>query len=130
MAEKISEKVKNFFQKKKADVKFKRAGPGHKLTESSSTAMVAPQKKSGYVAPQRAAPSDVTRQAAEAALARMSGQKKDTAFNTSLAAIQAKVRAGNSAVRLATMLPTCFFRCAESWTRKRRTTRNRLVKSL
>ncbi|XP_066262322.1 UBX domain-containing protein 6 [Euwallacea similis] len=93
MAEKISEKVKNFFQKKKADVKFKKAGPGHKLTESTSSNTMAPKsKKPGYVAPQRNAPSDVTRQAAEAALARMSSQKKDTAFNTSLAAIQAKVR--------------------------------------
>ncbi|CAG9766427.1 unnamed protein product [Ceutorhynchus assimilis] len=92
MAEKISDKIKNFFQKKKADAKFKRLGPGHKLTETSSTTVVAPQKKSTYVPPQRATPSSVNRQAAEAALARISGQKKDTAFNTSLAAIQAQVR--------------------------------------
>ncbi|KAG5870991.1 hypothetical protein JTB14_013462 [Gonioctena quinquepunctata] len=37
-------------------------------------------------------PSEAARQAAEAALVRVSGQKKDHAFNTSLAAIQAKVR--------------------------------------
>lgn len=91
MAEKISDKVKKFFQKKKADAKFKMAGPGHKLTESSSTA-VSSSKKPGYVPPQRSGPSDVNRQAAEAALARLTTQSKSTPFNTSLAAIQAKVK--------------------------------------
>ncbi|KAL1513965.1 hypothetical protein ABEB36_003299 [Hypothenemus hampei] len=92
MAEKISDKIKNFFQKKKADAKFKKAGPGHKLTDSSSTSVVAPQKKQAYIPPQRTGPSNVNVQAAEAALARLSIQKRDTTFNTSLAAIQAKVR--------------------------------------
>lgn len=105
MAEKISDKIKNFFQKKKADAKFKKLGAGHKLTESSSTSVVAPQR-SGYVPPQRSGPSDVTRQAAEAALARMSGQKRDTAFNTSLAAIQAKVRRELEAERKNTAVAT------------------------
>ncbi|XP_076267897.1 GDI interacting protein 3 [Rhynchophorus ferrugineus] len=92
MAEKISEKVKKFFQKKKADAKFKMAGPGHKLNESSSSSVVTPNKKPSYMPPQRSGPSEVNRQAAEAALARLTGQKKETPFNTSLAAIQAKVR--------------------------------------
>lgn len=90
MAEKISEKVKKFFQKKKADAKFKMAGPGHKLNESSAS-VVTSNKKASYVPPQRSGPSEVNRQAAEAALARLTGQKKDAPFNTSLAAIQAKV---------------------------------------
>lgn len=94
MSEKIADKVKNFFQKAKADAKFKKAGPGRKLTgsPSSSTSTASAQKKGAYVPPQRFTPSDVTRQAAEAALARMSIKKNSTPFNTSLAAIQAKVR--------------------------------------
>ncbi|XP_060536532.1 UBX domain-containing protein 6 isoform X4 [Cylas formicarius] len=87
----MAEKIKKFFQKKKADAKFKLAGPGHKLNESSSTSVVPPQKINTSV-PKRGEPSDATRQAAEAALARLSSQRKDTPFNTSLAAIQAQVR--------------------------------------
>ncbi|CAH0551654.1 unnamed protein product [Brassicogethes aeneus] len=89
----MAEKIKKFFAKKKADAKFKLAGPGHKLNESSSIDIVGPSKQNKpKTAPPRATPTDATRQAAEAALARVSTQKKDSAFNTSLAAIQAKVR--------------------------------------
>lgn len=86
----MAEKIKKFFAKKKADAKFKLAGPGHRLTDTSSTAIVGPSKSS-YV-PKRSAPTEATRQAAEAALARVTNQKRDVPFNTSLAAIQAKVR--------------------------------------
>lgn len=86
----MAEKIKKFFAKKKADAKFKLAGPGHKLNESSSD-NTSSKKKQTYV-PQRMEPSAATRQAAEAALARLSSQRKDTHFNTSLAAIQAQVR--------------------------------------
>lgn len=88
----MAEKIKKFFAKKKADAKFKLAGPGHKLNESSTTVVVGPSKnKTGY-APPKVEPTEAARQAAEAALLRVSSQRKDTAFNTSLAAIQAKVR--------------------------------------
>lgn len=87
----MAEKIKKFFAKKKADAKFKLAGPGHKLNESSST-VVAPSKSNKYVPQPRAEPSDARRQAAEAALARLNSQTKETHFNTSLAAIQAQVR--------------------------------------
>lgn len=88
----MADKIKKFFAKKKADAKFKLAGPGHKLNESSTTVVGPSKKKTDYV-PAKVAPSDAAKQAAEAALLRVSSlQKKDTAFNTSLAAIQAKVR--------------------------------------
>lgn len=88
----MAEKIKKFFAKKKADAKFKLAGPGHKLNESSTTVVVPPSKKKPGYMPSKLEPSEAARQAAEAALVRVSSQKKDTAFNTSLAAIQAKVR--------------------------------------
>ncbi|KAJ8963065.1 hypothetical protein NQ318_018529 [Aromia moschata] len=106
----MAEKIKRFFAKKKADAKFKLAGPGHKLNESSSTVVVGPSKKKpGYV-PAKVEPSEAARQAAEAALVRVTNQRKDTAFNTSLAAIQAKVRreleAENKISDNPAMLPT------------------------
>lgn len=86
----MAEKIKKFFAKKKADAKFKLAGPGRRLNESSM-AVVGPSRPQPQTA-HRVAPSQATRQAAEAALARLNSQKRDTAFNTSLAAIQAQVR--------------------------------------
>ncbi|GJQ66327.1 putative UBX domain-containing protein [Trypoxylus dichotomus] len=77
--------------KKKVDAKFKLAGPGHRL-DSSSSSFTTSKPKSSYAPFQRAEPTVATRQAAEAALARLNSQRKDTAFNTSLAAIQAQVR--------------------------------------
>lgn len=88
----MAEKIKKFFAKKKADAKFKLAGPGRRLDESSTT-IVGPSKQTKRDIPHRSEPSDANRQAAEAALARLQiNQRKDTAFNTSLAAIQAQVR--------------------------------------
>lgn len=87
----MADKIKKFFAKKKADAKFKLAGPGHRLNESS-TAIVGPSKQKPSYAPQRSQPSDATRQAADAALARLSNQPRNPNFNTSLAAIQAQVR--------------------------------------
>lgn len=86
----MAEKIKNFFAKKKADAKFKLAGPGHKLTDNTSN-IVGPSKNNKKKPAPRTDPSEATRQAAQAALARVS-QVKDSAFNTSLAAIQAQVR--------------------------------------
>lgn len=84
----MAEKIKKFFAKKKADAKFKLAGQGHRLHDSS-TAIVGPSKQKNQNAQEVL---DAKRQAAEAALLRLNSQKKDTAFNTSLAAIQAQVR--------------------------------------
>lgn len=88
----MAEKIKKFFAKKKADARFKLAGPGHKLSESSTTVVGPSKKKPDYV-PAKVPPTEAARQAAEAALLRVSNlERRDTAFNTSLAAIQAKVR--------------------------------------
>lgn len=85
----MADKIKKFFAKKKSDAKFKLAGPGHKLNESTTsqqTHIKTPR------APKRVDPSEATRQAADAALARLQQQnKRETPFNTSLAAIQAQV---------------------------------------
>lgn len=89
----MAEKIKKFFAKKKADAKFKLAGPGRRLNESSTTVVGPSKQNKGHAPPQRLEPSGATRQAADAAMARLSGQRKDYgAFNTSLAAIQAQVR--------------------------------------
>ncbi|KAJ4448122.1 UBX domain-containing protein 6 [Periplaneta americana] len=88
----MADKIKKFFQKKKVDTKFKLAGPGYKLSEKTTSRVSNDSGSSCNVGP-RAAPSTESRQAAAAALARLGGQKQDSAgFNTSLAAIQAQVR--------------------------------------
>lgn len=88
----MAEKIKKFFAKKKLDAKFKLAGPGRRLDASSASVTSAGKQQKTNI-PSRTEPSDANRQAAEAALARFqSSQKKDSAFNTSLAAIQAQVR--------------------------------------
>lgn len=86
----MADKIKKFFAKKKADAKFKLAGPGHKLNASTSSTNSS-QIKTPYV-PKRTEPSAEARTAAEAALTRLEGKRKDTPFNTSLAAIQAQVK--------------------------------------
>ncbi|KAL3285512.1 hypothetical protein HHI36_000043 [Cryptolaemus montrouzieri] len=88
----MAEKIKKFFAKKKQDAKFKLAGPGRKLNESVDNSSSSVTKPKGGGSTKRIEPTGATRQAAEAALLRLSGQKKDRAFNTSLATIQAQVR--------------------------------------
>ena len=66
--------IKKFFEKRKMDVKFKRAGEGHKLTENTrnTSIEVRPSTASG---PSRAGPSHAALTAAEAAMARASQPK-------------------------------------------------------
>lgn len=72
----MSDKLKKFFQKKKADVKFKKAGPGHRLNEESTSKYVA---KTGETARSyRVEPTDEAKQAAAAALARFESKKTTT----------------------------------------------------
>lgn len=86
----MADKIKKFWEKKKKDAKFRMAGPGHRLNETKVQQPVT--SNSASVAP-RAPPSAESQQAAAAAMARLSGNKIDTsAFNTSLATIQAKVK--------------------------------------
>lgn len=88
----MADKIKKFFQKKKADAKFKLAGPGHRLTEETVSQKIRSSGSSHATVP-RSEPSTESRQAAAAALARLGGQRQDhVGFNTSLATIQAQVR--------------------------------------
>lgn len=71
------------------------AGPGRRLdaTEPSPSSSKPSKDRDVYVPPQRNELTSEARTAAEAALARVQGQKKDTAqFNTSMAAIRAQVQ--------------------------------------
>ncbi|KAG4067661.1 hypothetical protein HA402_005433 [Bradysia odoriphaga] len=90
--DKVESKIKNFFKRKKTQAQFKLAGPGRKLTDSSSASSSKPTKHDdAYIPPKRNELSAEARAAADAAMARV--QKKDNRnFNTSLAAIQAQVR--------------------------------------
>lgn len=71
------------------------AGPGRKLTDTEPPAGTSKSVKGRdvYVAPKRDDLSAEARTAAEAALARIQSQKKDSVqFNTSMAAIRAQVQ--------------------------------------
>lgn len=78
----MADKIKNFFRKKKVEATFKRAGPGHKLTEDTSSRSL-PESNVAHAVP-RSAMSDEARQAAAAAMARLNtGKRADqAAFNT------------------------------------------------
>lgn len=63
--------IKNFFQKRKLDVKFKRAGEGHKLTDDTRSAG-GPSVRPQSVQASRLGLSEEAARAAEAALIRTS----------------------------------------------------------
>ena len=67
--------IKRFFEKKKLDIKFKKAGSGHKLTDDTRSA---PQPSSSRPATSGRGPMAQSQQqqmAAEAAMARMNQPK-------------------------------------------------------
>lgn len=71
------------------------AGPGRRLdaTEPTTSSSKTSKDRDVYVPPQRNELTAEARTAAEAALARVQGQKKDSVqFNTSMAAIRAQVQ--------------------------------------
>lgn len=72
----MSDKLKKFFQKKKTDVKFKRAGPGHRLNEDTSVKNVAKVGETSRSS--RVEPTDDAKHAAAAALARFESKKTTT----------------------------------------------------
>ncbi|KAG5313220.1 UBXN6 protein, partial [Pseudoatta argentina] len=86
----MADKIKSFFQKKKANAKFMKAGKGYKLTESTSTICSSTESKEPT---RRAEPTEEAKIAGQAALARLEAKKSDKPrFNTSYAAIQARVK--------------------------------------
>ncbi|NWW19997.1 UBXN6 protein, partial [Falcunculus frontatus] len=84
--------MRKFFQEIKADLKFKTAGPGQKLSEPSR----APREKpKAEVAPKpRQAPTDEAQMAAAAALARLELKPKGKAPTSSQEAIKNQGRSG------------------------------------
>lgn len=84
----MADKIKNFFKKKKIDAKFKLAGPGHKLSESTSSSQSSNQSKKDISTVSRSGLSEESKVAAQAALARLQQTRDNPAFNTSLAAIK------------------------------------------
>uniref|UniRef100_A0A1E1W611 UBX domain-containing protein n=1 Tax=Pectinophora gossypiella TaxID=13191 RepID=A0A1E1W611_PECGO len=89
----MADKIKKFFQKKKVDAKFKMAGPGHKLSESAiSSQSSVTSKREQPMGSKRSGPTEESKVAAEAALARLHQKRENPKFNTSLAAIQAQVK--------------------------------------
>ncbi|XP_008482092.1 UBX domain-containing protein 6-like, partial [Diaphorina citri] len=87
----MAEKIKNFLSKKKSDLKFKKAGPGHKLSESSSTSGVVQRPVVHRV--ERGEQTEAEKAAAAAALARFGGQGANSGgLKTSQMSIQAQAR--------------------------------------
>ncbi|XP_077993794.1 UBX domain-containing protein 6-like [Glandiceps talaboti] len=84
--------MKKFFEKKKMDFKFKKAGTGHSLSEdtsSKSTAASTSNQASGGAA--RSRPTQDSQRAGEAALARMD-TRPDSALGTSHKSVQLQVK--------------------------------------
>lgn len=84
----MADKIKNFFKKKKVDAKFKLAGPGHKLSDSTISTQSSNSSKKEAPVVKRSGLSEESKVAADAALARLQNKRINPAFNTSLAAIQ------------------------------------------
>lgn len=84
----MADAIKKFFKKKKVEAKFKLAGPGHKLSESSMSRQSTSHSQRAEPSVKRTGLSEESKVAAEAALARMQQKRENPAFNTSLAAIQ------------------------------------------
>ncbi|KAM3962225.1 LOW QUALITY PROTEIN: GDI interacting protein 3 [Aphomia sociella] len=87
----MAENIKRFFRKK-IDAKFKLAGPGHKLSESTISSHSSNSSRKEVPVVKRSGLSEESKVAAEAALARLQQKRENPAFNTSLAAIQAQVK--------------------------------------
>lgn len=106
MKSEMADAIKNFFKKKKVEIKFKHAGPGHKLNDSSSSR---PEVDRPVLAVARQGLSQESKVAAEAALSRLEQKRENPAFNTSLAAIRAKVRRElEDEKNIATQLEECM----------------------
>lgn len=87
----MTDRIKKFFSKKKADAKFKLAGPGRKLNDESSSSSKS-SSANVYKPIPRKDLSEESRLAAQAALMRLNEKKRDTPmFNTSISAIKVKI---------------------------------------
>lgn len=87
----MADKIKNFFMKKKVDTKFKAAGPGHRLSEESTTSSRSNYYTNPSSSHKRYEPTEGVKRAGEAALSRIQ-QQHDKNPNWSHAAIRAQAR--------------------------------------
>lgn len=81
--------IKKFFQKRKLDVKFKRAGEGHVLTEERAAprSSVSPRDNASTSGTAKSrGPGEETRRAADAAIARQTSRDKDRPGDPTMAA--------------------------------------------
>lgn len=69
--------IKKFFQKRKLDIKFKRAGEGHALNEERLAPRPSGSPRGHASVGQSRVPGEEARRAAEAALARQTSREKD-----------------------------------------------------
>lgn len=82
--------IRDFFKKRKAEVKFKQAGPGRRLNAEDNVPCVrAPPQRPQQ---QRGAPSEGAQRAAAAALARLEHQQAKAHPNWSVAAIKSQAK--------------------------------------
>jgi UBX domain-containing protein 6 len=91
--------IKRFFQRKKMDIKFKKAGEGHKLDQPQQRPSQPPQKSLSQpspsshqpVSPRETAMTEEKRRAAEAALSRMDQNQTKQGKNYIIVQSQNKV---------------------------------------
>ncbi|KAH6927694.1 hypothetical protein HPB50_007286 [Hyalomma asiaticum] len=82
--------IRDFFKKRKAEVKFKQAGPGRRLNADNTPLAHSPPRL--QQTQQRGAPSEGAQRAAAAALARLEQQQAKTHPNWSVAAIKSQAK--------------------------------------
>lgn len=73
--------IKRFFEKRKLDLKFKRAGGGHMLTEDTRQKQLLASRPQQAPASARAGPSAESQMAAQAALSRLDGLPRSESYN-------------------------------------------------
>ncbi|XP_064488822.1 UBX domain-containing protein 6-like [Ornithodoros turicata] len=85
--------IRDFFKKRKADSKFKQAGPGHRLSVEEAEAQRRLETSSRYVPAARSGPSEGSQRAGAAALARLEQHQHSKAQSSrALASIRAQAR--------------------------------------
>ena len=73
--------IKRFFEKRKLDIKFKKAGEGHSLTSDGGVSSQSTSTTSSTGSPRHLPSTAEQKMAAEAALARMSQPRTGMFFN-------------------------------------------------
>ncbi|KAL1448941.1 hypothetical protein WDU94_000190 [Cyamophila willieti] len=89
----MADQIKKFFNKKKSDLKFKKAGPGYKLSDNSASGSNVGRGRVEVVhRVERGEQTEAEKAAAAAALARFGGGSSQPMVNRSHLSIQAQAR--------------------------------------